>query len=386
MIRPSSLEEIRQPVPSLAAREFRESVNLDILRSVAVLFIFSCHYLAGYAHSSKKWAAPWRFGQVGLWMFFVHTCVVLMWSLERIVRRESDYLVPFYVRRLMRIYPLSIFFVLLAYVFDARWMPGEFWRTLTLTQNLTLHHIMLAPPMVATIWTLPMQVDMSLALPIFLIFRKRSVAWVWLLWAGSIPLVWLQPRLPDIFGIFQFLPCFIAGVIVWRSMRENVPQRLPAWLWPVSLAALSFVAMFENPVSMPFCTAGYGAALALLLPRISEIQSRSIAAAARIIARYSFSIYLVHYPILLYVLATPASSFHGIRYIPPTIFRYIPPMPTIQHFARPIDLILVATLTAGASFVLYHCIEKPGIDLGHNLVKRLAHRPRNSKPLAEVAF
>jgi peptidoglycan/LPS O-acetylase OafA/YrhL len=385
MTRPSSLEETKQPAPSLAAREFRESVNLDILRSVAVLLIFSCHYLACSAHSSAKWAAPWRFGQIGLWMFFVHTCVVLMWSLERIVRRESNYLVPFYVRRLMRIYPLSIFFVLLAYVFDTRWVPGGFWRTLTLTQNLTLHHVQLAPPMVVTMWTLPMQVDISLALPIFLVFRKRSVAWVWFLWAASIPLVWLQPRLPDIFGILEFLPCFIAGVIVWRSMRDHVPQRLPAWLWPVSLAALSFVAIFENPFTMPFCTAGFGAALALLLPHVSEIQSRTVATAARIVARYSFSIYLVHYPILLYVVATPGTNFQGIKYVSPVLFRYIPPMPIILHFARPVHLILTAILTAGASYVLYHCIEKPGIDLGHNLVKKLARRPSNPEPLVEVA-
>jgi peptidoglycan/LPS O-acetylase OafA/YrhL len=199
-------------------------------------------------------------------------------------------------------------------------------------------------------------------------------------------LVWLQPSLPEIFRIFEFLPCFIAGVIVWRSMRENVSQRLPAWLWPVSLTALSFVAMIENPVTMPFCTAGYGAALALLLPHVSEIQSRSIAAAARIVARYSFSIYLVHYPILLYVVATPASNFQGVKYVPPTIFRYIPPMPIIPHFARPIHLILTAVLTAGASYVLYHCIEKPGIDLGHNLVKKLARRPGNPKPVVEIAF
>lgn len=372
----STQKETGQAPSSLAAREFRESVNLDVLRSVAVLFIFGCHYLAYSLHDQANWAAPWRFGQVGLWMFFVHTCVVLMWSLERIVRREPNYLVPFYVRRLMRIYPLSIFFVLVSFVLDARWVPGSFWRTLTLTQNLTLHHIPLAPPMVAPLWTLPMQVDMSLILPIFLIFRKRSIAWLWLLWTISIPLVGLQPRLPDIFGIFQFLPCFIAGVIVWRTMREDVTPRLPAWLWPVALAALSFIATVESPATIPFCTAGFGAAVALLLPRFPEIQSRAIATAARVISRYSFSIYLVHFPILLYIVATPGSSLKR--------FRYIPPMPIIKHFARPIDLILTVALTAGASYVLYHCVEKPGIDLGHSIVKKLG-RARQAKPLQEVA-
>jgi peptidoglycan/LPS O-acetylase OafA/YrhL len=377
MVPVSNREEIGEPAPSLAAREFRESVNLDVLRSVAVLFIFSCHYLSFSLHMRADWAPPYRFGQVGLWMFFIHTCVVLMWSLERIVRRESNYLVPFYVRRLMRIYPLSIVFVLLAYVFDPHWIPGHFWRTLTLTQNLNLHHVQLAPPLVAPLWTLPMQVEMSLILPVFLFLRKRPIAWAWMLWAASIPLAWLQPRLGDAFGIFEFLPCFMAGVVVWRTMRENGPQKLPAWLWPLTLATLPLIAMLLNAANRPLCTAGFAAVLALLLPRVSEIQSRTIATAARITARYSFSIYLVHFPIISYILGTPGSNYQW--------FRYIPPMPVIPHFARPIELLLTAAVTAGASYVLYHCVEKPGIELGHNLEKKLARRPRNSRRLVEMA-
>ena len=42
-------------------------------------------------------------------MFFVHTALVLMWSLDR-----RPHILDFYIRRIFRIYPLAIFAVLCA--------------------------------------------------------------------------------------------------------------------------------------------------------------------------------------------------------------------------------------------------------------------------------
>jgi peptidoglycan/LPS O-acetylase OafA/YrhL len=68
------------------------------------------------------------------------------------------------------------------------------------------------------------------------------------------------------------------------------------------------------------------------------------------------------------------------------LFKYIPPMPALQHLARPIQLFLTVALTAGASYVTYHCIEKPGIDWGHKIARRLAESSLRSRDrLAEVA-
>jgi peptidoglycan/LPS O-acetylase OafA/YrhL len=374
----SQPDEIKSSLGSATGNRFHESANLDILRSMAVITIFGCHFVQISAHLSGKWNAAWCVGQVGLWMFFAHTCIVLMFSLERTLRSGPHFLLSYFVRRVLRIYPLAIFFVFLDYVLDARGIPIKLWRSLTLTWNLSLHHVPVAPPLVQTLWTLPFQIEMSLVLPLFLFFRKRPIVLAWLLWAASIPLAWMQPRLGDAFGIFEFLPAFTGGIIAWRLMRERNPQWLPAWMLPLAIVILSSVAIIINSTTLPYCAAGFSACLAILLPHFPEIQSPTVATLARVIARYSFSIYLAHFPIMLYVLI-PQNPAHPM-------FKYLPPMPAIHHFTRPIHAFLVVALTACASYITYHCIEKPGIDWGHKIARRLAVSSLWSRDrLAEVA-
>jgi len=89
----------------------KDSYNLDLLRATAVLLVLVSHLL--YALSlrhpileSSGWAdlIP---GPLGVWMFFIHTTLVLMMSLERLSAGASV-AARFYIRRLFRIYPLSI--------------------------------------------------------------------------------------------------------------------------------------------------------------------------------------------------------------------------------------------------------------------------------------
>src|SRR6266700_312428 len=62
---------------------FQESANLDLLRSAAVLLVFGVHYYDIRNGGLEKWSLPWHLGQLGVLIFFVHTALVLMWSLER---------------------------------------------------------------------------------------------------------------------------------------------------------------------------------------------------------------------------------------------------------------------------------------------------------------
>ena len=78
------------------------SPNLDFLRAVAVLLVLF-HLLI-----TTNTRLPDYFGQFGVLLFFVHTSLVLMFSLERIERNKQELFITFYIRRLFRIYPLSI--------------------------------------------------------------------------------------------------------------------------------------------------------------------------------------------------------------------------------------------------------------------------------------
>ena len=99
---------MRQPV--------KDSANLDFLRAVAVLSVFSAH-LSNMATSARG-DISWHLGQMGVLLFFVHTSFVLMNSLERLGCAGLHLFSSFYVRRFFRIYPLSILFVTAAYIFS----------------------------------------------------------------------------------------------------------------------------------------------------------------------------------------------------------------------------------------------------------------------------
>ena len=114
--------ETRNSIPTQIgpSDSLHESTNLDFLRSVAVLLVFFSHFFSLLLGKGEKWGFLFHLGQLGVLMFFVHTCLVLMWSLERSNFQGWRLFVSFYIRRAFRLYPLSVVCVLLAYCFDSR--------------------------------------------------------------------------------------------------------------------------------------------------------------------------------------------------------------------------------------------------------------------------
>jgi peptidoglycan/LPS O-acetylase OafA/YrhL len=100
----------------------------------------------------------------GVLIFFVHTSLVLLFSLERSAYSQPLTALNFYVRRIFRIYPLSILAVLAMVVLAIPRQPDvpyealtrmELLANLTLTQNLG--HLVSSP---VTLWSLPWEVQM----------------------------------------------------------------------------------------------------------------------------------------------------------------------------------------------------------------------------------
>src|SRR5271157_1519992 len=196
----------------------KDSANLDVLRAIAVMCVFFSHLL----HFSRGGETEfgWHLGQLGVLMFFVHTSLVLMFSLERTRLDGRALFSSFYIRRAFRIYPLSIFCVLSIYFIHYKperrllyhvWTHKELLANLTLTQNL-LH----TTNILGVLWSLPLEVQMYFFLPfLFIGFRSRSVRPVLLLWLASIPLALLQARYAGRLSVFSYAPCFLAGIISW---------------------------------------------------------------------------------------------------------------------------------------------------------------------------
>ena len=348
---------------------FHESTNLDFLRSVAVLTVFGTHYYDIRNGAGALWSIPWHLGQLGVLIFFVHTSLVLMWSLERTSIREQRLVTPFYVRRAFRIYPLSMVCVLFAYFLDAKWSPVNFWQNLTLTQYVFFHGKPTFPPTITPLWTLPLEIEMYVALPIlFLLLRHRTVKLLVALWTAFIA-AGVLPRFGDELAIFRYVPCFFGGVMAWRLMRQRDDRQFPGWLWPAAIAAVSCAWMFATEKYLPFFIAALGVSLGLAIPLFREMQSKAVRFAAKIVARYSYGIYLSHFPIMLYVISSPHYRW----------FKVIPPMPLIRHHGGPIHALLVTALTCVASLALYHGIEEPGIHLGRIMARQIAGKPLSSE-------
>ncbi|HEY0584504.1 MAG TPA: acyltransferase [Pseudoduganella sp.] len=323
--------------------------NLDFLRAVAVLLVLAAH-VAGYTIRTSP--ISFALGQVGVMLFFVHTSLVLMQSLERQQLAGAALFRAFYLQRACRIYPLAAVMLLGIYVFmEAQWTPFELAANLLLVQNLVY-----ARYMSSVLWSLCLEVQMYLVLPLlFLLCRQRAVGWLLALWVVSIPLALLQPLVSARFSLFEFAPCFLAGVLAWRLGER---PRLPGWLWPplLALACAVFVA-YAEPRSNNYGRWLVCLAVGLAIPWLRQLPAPRLNRASKFIAKYSYGIYLFHPPLLRLAFRT---------------------LDTLHPFWQSSLFLALLVLLTGLG---YHLVELPMIRLG----ARWSARPANAGVAAPAA-
>lgn len=324
------------------------SRNLDYLRSCAVLAVYFSHLLTV---KLGHFPGIWQLGRFGVLIFFVHTALVLMQSLERSGKRPRFYLV-FYVRRLFRIFPLAIVCIFTVLVFRIPEGPGLVWRAfsvrdivanLALSQNLVLGRNVIGP-----LWSLPLEVQMYVILPVFFVVLM-SVRRCWLALGVATLLGLAQPAVSARANLLAFAPCFIAGILAFR-LTEN--RRLPGWLWVVTVPVISVVFCAVNfwQHRAAWTTWVLCVSLGILIPRFREIRSASISRTAELVAKYSYGIYLSHVPLMWLAFNSGVISSGAAQYL---------------------------VLAAGSVFVpvvLYHLIEHPLIAAGGKLASRFYNR------------
>jgi len=319
----------------------KDSPNLDALRACAVGFVVLSHlpYFVGWEESGRFNLKA--LGHLGVAMFFVHTTLVLLFSLER----NGSAAGPFLVRRFFRIYPLSVVTVL--FFASLLWLGGKpmgfgaLMSNLLLIQNITGDKSIPDP-----LWTLPYEVQMYLFLPVLYALSRsaQSVLWACLLFTGSLLLAALSG-----FELLQFVPCFLPGMLAF-ALRDIGPRFGPSALFAViTVAAIAIPAMVaaglpETPLLWAVCLA-----LGLVIPSCRQFQSRSIAGCAKTIATYSYGIYLTH--VLALGLAFPNAEAASL-----------------------IQWVVLLLLLPGLAALVYHTIEKPGILLGQELARKLARK------------
>jgi peptidoglycan/LPS O-acetylase OafA/YrhL len=276
-------------------------------------------------------------GTAGVLLFFVHTSLVLMLSLER----RGSTIRQFYIQRFFRIYPLAVLVIVLCVslripadplnLFQASYeWHGWTWLVpnLLLIQNLTRTSSVTGP-----LWSLPFEVQMYLLLPFIFLVAKSKQAIPKLL-ALSVASVFFLQWLPLLWA-----PFFLSGVIAF-VVRKNRLRRIPAVILPLAIAVfvvLNAVSGLRLGIGWLTCTA-----FGFLLPRFAEIQNRPLTAVSHVIARYSYGIYLAHVPILWF-------SFVALR------------------AAGWLQWLMFAVLIISVPVALFHVIENPFIQAGRRI-------------------
>ncbi len=337
----------------------KEMPNLDVLRSIAVVLVVVEHTLiAMHVHWIGSWNIAWL-GVVGVFMFFVHTSLVLMWSLER-----DPHVLGFYTRRAFRIYPLAVLVLLLSVVFRIPSLHDVEGHTFfqmpkarILAENMLLvQNIHGGLSIWGVMWSLPYEIQMYVLLPfIFFFVRQNFFLWpILFLWAAtvdySISAFHLQGD-----GSISFLvsvPYFLAGVIAY-ILFSRVKPRLPWFGLPVAVAVLLCCFM-----PWPSWRAGWPLTLALglLLPSFKQVQSTWIVRSSHAVAKYSYGIYLLH----------PISILIGVN--------------LMQAHNLVLRLSALLLSLAVMSVAAHHLVEQPMIRLGSSLAKRMQGRSREPTP------
>ncbi len=328
------------------------STNLDFLRSVAVLCVFVSHviYYAG-------WRIDFPLAGAGVLLFFVHTALVLMMSMEKM--KEENMVANFYIRRIFRIYPLSLFCtsaVLLFHIpsrmsmmtfapsflpkFEPPFSASEIITNLALVQNLFPNH----RSIIGTLWTLPYEVQMYLVLPAIFLFLRRvpgklipSNLLVLAVWIVSLTGAYFVPAL-------VFAPCFIGGVFAYQLSKERT-FNLPGFVFPISLTILLSLFLLLKLTVLPDYRSDYLLCMFLggIIPNVLDLKSSWLTTAGHYIAKYSYGIYLCHLPILSFCLVRLHSLPITVR-----------------------CMVLVALMLI-VPVALFHLLEEPCIKFGRSL-------------------
>jgi peptidoglycan/LPS O-acetylase OafA/YrhL len=329
-----------------------DSPNLDLLRAAAVLLVLVDH-TAGFfvADANLQRELGWL-GGLGVAFFFVHTSAVLMMSLERSRLRGWAMAKAFYARRAFRIYPLSCALVLFVFFTG---IPQHALRNhaataaprtaLVLFSNFTLtQNFSGQPNLLGQLWSLPVELDMYLLLPLlFVLTMKYPRKFRWLAWPISVLVALALPHVPVARGfapVLRFSPMFIPGILAFNLSK--IQPRLPSWLWPMTIGTM--VAVF-----MVFQRWEIGWLVCLVLGCtvlvFREQTNRAVNWITHTIAKYSYGIYLTHSLAIWVAFVYLAGSSLYLR------------------------VIVFAGSSALLPFVLFHAIEKPGIESGRRIVE-----------------
>ena len=367
---------------------------LDSLRGLAALAVVVGHYVAAYGTPPGVpevllWRTPLAAtvdGYAAVSFFFVLSGFVLSIGYFRDPSRlhERFSYGAYMIARVFRLWvPYAAVFLVTwamrSWLFDpvstvpvkSPWL-AQFWQhPLGVREALTELSLVVPPQMHRLLppgWTLSTELSLSLLIPIGALLAERRLWWLVSLVAFGIVAL----------GMPRFLFHFMIGIVlcrVWVARGSPVARMRPvakALLWGIAvlLYTYGFTIAPLAPALLPDLKVWYmtGIGSAMLLALVLDapvLQALLVRPALRQIGRSSYSIYLVHFGVLM--IAIP--WLHG------GIARGHTTLPPLAWYA---GLVALVGSTLALAAITERWIERPAIATGHRLARTVS--PLDSAP------
>lgn len=336
--------------------------TLQAGRGLAALAVVLFHLNVAIFGTAKYWPDEitplLRAGNSGVEFFFVLSGFIMVLVHRRDVGKPGAAW-QFLMKRFRRVYPP--FWVALAGILAAKVLVPTLRNAGDLSPEYMVASTFLLPtdrlPLLDVAWTLQLEIQFYAFLAV-LLWRPRLGLPLMLAWlCGSIILAFLPAPYPFTYVFSKYNLLFLFGMVAALA----TPRLLPALRWPLIASgsalfiALWLQACFGERTVFTIWGLGLGAALLITGAVVAERQGEiRIPSWLDALGAISFSLYLVHFPVL---------SFGAKLLFAANLATMLPPL---ASFA----ILLVLALAAGAIFFLLveqpllAIWSKPGADRG----------------------
>ena len=347
---------------------------IDLLRGVAILLVIVCHVSQSQIGFSPRNRAFLNFGRIGVQLFFFLSAYTLCLSMDS--RKERYFIRNFYIRRYFRIAPLYYLGILVYFLVNMSPFLSQY-IFLSNSKSDILYNFLLIHGVIPSAnntivpggWSIGTEVLFYLMFPLlFLFYKKLNFKFIYIYPLLGLSIATLFSLIVYSFdksvytnyfyyyNIFNQLPVFLVGMSCYFLQKRNLILLSPlkSGLIFIILFALSFVLSFklENNISLFVFLAG----LSFLFLFIFVKKINYTFNALQKIGELSYSIYIFHF-LFAYPLVIQLVHFANSKTNPYVLFI--------------ICIIIVVAFSTGLAMFSERFIERPGINLGKKLIKKM---------------